>query len=85
LLGLEIGNPDLHAINLITALGYLTKGVDPAAAERCNVLKLEPGGRVIGKRCGTSQNIGPKARKDCDGRHKGNRLRPHGARGAAER
>ena len=27
---------------------------------------LEPGGRVIGKRCGTSQNIGAKARKAKD-------------------
>lgn len=67
LLGLDTGNPDLHAVNLKAALGYLTKGVDPEAAVRSNVLKLEPGGRVIGKRCGTSQNIGRKARKEHDG------------------
>lgn len=67
LLGLERGNPDLHAVNLTAALGYLTKGIDPEAAEACNILKLEPGGRVIGKRCGVSQNIGPKARRQGDG------------------
>lgn len=63
MLGLETGNPDLHAANLTAALGYLTKGIDPEAAEGCNITKLEAGGRVIGKRCGVSQNIGPKARK----------------------
>jgi hypothetical protein len=70
LLGLETGNPDLHSANLTAALGYLTKGIDPEAADRSNVLKLEPGGRVIGKRCGTSQNIGPKARKEADDKRK---------------
>jgi hypothetical protein len=66
LLGLESGNPDLHAVNLTAALNYLTKGIDPKAADGCNIVRLEPGGRVIGKRCGMSQNIGPKARKECD-------------------
>ena len=73
LLGLEAGNPDLHAVNLMAALDYLTKGIDPTAADACNIVKLEPGGRVIGKRCGTSENIGPKARKDFDGRTTGRR------------
>jgi hypothetical protein len=65
-LGLETGNPDLHAINLEAALGYVLKGASPEAASCFGLDRLEPGGRVIGKRCGTSQNIGAKARKAKD-------------------
>lgn len=66
-LGLEVGNPDLHAINLEAALTYLVKGASQAAASAYNLERLEPGGLTIGKRCGTSQNIGEKARKAKDG------------------
>lgn len=62
-LGLEAGNPDLHAVNLEAALAYVLKGANPEAASQFVLERLEPGGRVIGKRCGTSQNIGAKARK----------------------
>lgn len=62
-LGLEAGNPDLHAINLEAALAYVLKGASPEAASQFALERLEPGGRVIGKRCATSQNIGAKARK----------------------
>jgi hypothetical protein len=62
-LGLEAGNPDLHAANLDAALAYVLKGASPDAASQFALERLEPGGRVIGKRCGTSQNIGAKARK----------------------
>lgn len=62
-LGLEASNPDLHAINLEEALAYVLKGVSPEAASQFGLDRLEPGGRVIGKRCGTSQNIGAKARQ----------------------
>jgi hypothetical protein len=65
-LGLEVGNRDLHAINLEAALAYVLKGASPEAALRFALERLEPGGRVIGKRCGTSQNIGAKARKEKD-------------------
>ncbi|MEN8860244.1 hypothetical protein [Qipengyuania flava] len=65
-LGLEAGNPDLHAVNLEAALAYLLKGASPEAASKFGLERLEPGGRVIGKRCGTSQNIGAKARKAKD-------------------
>ena len=61
-LGLEVGNPDLHAVNLEAALAYVLKGVMPKAASQFALERLEAGGRIIGKRCGTSQNIGPKAR-----------------------
>lgn len=61
-LGLEAGNPDLHAINLVATLAYVLKGASPEVASQFGLERLEPGGRVIGKRCGTSQNIGAKAR-----------------------
>lgn len=61
-LGLEGGNPDLHAVNLEAALAYVLKGANPDAASQFGLERLEPGGRIIGKRCGTSQNIGATAR-----------------------
>lgn len=65
-LGLEAGNPELHSINLAVALGYILKGADAKAAEQFGLARLEAGGRIIGKRCGTSQNIGANARKKKD-------------------
>lgn len=65
-LGLEAGNPDLHAINLEAAFAYVLKGANPEAASQYCLERLEPGGRIIGKRCGTSQNIGAKARKETE-------------------
>ena len=62
-LGLEAGNPALHAVNLADAFGYILKGADAQAAEKFALTRLEAGGNIIGKRCGTSQNIGAKARK----------------------
>lgn len=62
-LGLEMNNPALHAANLDTALAYLLKGACTAAATAYGLTRIEPGGLIVGKRCGTSQNIGAKARK----------------------
>lgn len=62
LLGLERRNPTLHAVNREEAVAYVLKGASQAAAEKFSLNRLEPGGLVIGKRCGVSQNIGPKAR-----------------------
>lgn len=62
-LGLEGSNPALHAINRDAALSYVLKGASADAAALFGLERLEPGGRIIGKRCGTSQNIGAKARK----------------------
>ena len=59
---LETSHPDLHAINLEEVLSYLLKGAGEAAAAQFHLKRLEAAGRVIGKRCGTSQNIGPTAR-----------------------
>lgn len=64
LLGLETGNPELHAVNLAVASGYLCKGAPQAVLDAFGIDRAhQPGGLVIGKRCGTSQNIGAKARK----------------------
>ncbi len=63
LLDLENGNPELHAVNLAEAFGYVLKGADPEAAAAFGLARLEAGGRIIGKRCGTSQNIAAKSRK----------------------
>jgi len=63
-LGLDTSNPALWAENAATTLGYLLKGIDPDAPVAASLARLQPGGRVIGKRCGTSQNIGRKARSE---------------------
>lgn len=62
-LGLEVGNPELHAINLAVAFGYLCKGAPQSILDRHGIDRQhEAGGRIIGKRCGTSQNLSLKAR-----------------------
>lgn len=60
--GLEDTNPVLYGENLKAAMSYLLKGAHPRAAQIYDIQRYEPGGRVTGKRCGTSQNVGPKAR-----------------------
>ena len=65
-LGAEHSNPSDHALNAAVALAYVLKGASPKAASQFSLERLEPGGRVIGKRCGTSQNIGAKARRAKD-------------------
>jgi hypothetical protein len=62
-LGLERGNRELHEVNRQMALAYLLKGASVEAASQFGLERLEPGGTVIGKRCGTSQNISIKARR----------------------
>lgn len=59
-LGLEVGNPNLHAVYHAAALGYVLKGACPGAVTKSNLELVEPGGRIIGKRCSTSQNIGAR-------------------------
>lgn len=61
-LGLEATNPERYLANMLAVLEYVIKGAGSDAAAHFNLIQLEPGGRVIGKRCGTSQNIGAKAR-----------------------
>ena len=61
-LGLETGNPELHLVNVKAALAYILKGATPDAAATHGLGRCNEGGRIIGKRCGASQNIGYSAR-----------------------
>ena len=51
-----------HA-NLATVVGYLVKGASAAATQAHRLVRSEPGGCVIGKRCGSSENIGQTMRR----------------------
>jgi hypothetical protein len=66
-LGLEHGNPELHAANVTAALSYLSKGADREAGSKLGLERLEAGGLVLGKRCSVSQNINQKARREAAG------------------
>lgn len=61
-LDVENTNPALHALNLEAAFLYVLKGADKEASKAFGLIRLAAGGLVIGKRCGTSQNISAKAR-----------------------
>ncbi len=63
-LGMETINPAGHEVNLANALAYVCKSAPQAILDSHGMQRRhEPGGPIIGKRCGISQNIGPKARK----------------------
>lgn len=55
--------PAVYAENLGAVVAYLLKGASPAAARELGLHRLEAGGRIIGKRAATSQNIGCAARR----------------------
>jgi hypothetical protein len=50
----------LYQANLQAVLAYVLKGADPEVAASLG-FDHKPGGRIIGKRCGTSRNIGEGA------------------------
>ena len=50
----------LYQANLQKVAAYILKGIDPAIASALGV-HHEPGGCIIGKRCGFSRNIGASA------------------------
>lgn len=52
----------VYAANLQAVLAYVLKGADTDTAATLGIAH-ESGGRIIGKRCGTSRNIGAKARR----------------------
>jgi hypothetical protein len=56
--------PTTYAANLDNVLGYFFKGADDEAHHRLclNADRRRPGGRIVGKRSGFSQNLGPAAR-----------------------
>lgn len=53
---------DSYRANLAAVVGYILKGTNPTAARELGLDRIERGGRIIGKRAATSQNIGRAAR-----------------------
>jgi hypothetical protein len=53
-----LGGGDDYAANLAGVLDYVLKGADHRAREAHGVKRSKPGGVVIGKRAGRSQNLG---------------------------
>ena len=54
---------ETYRLNLAEVLDYVLKGAGDDAREKLSLRRREPGGVIVGKRCGTSQNIGEKARR----------------------
>jgi len=61
-LGIEKSFPQVHRINLMRVQGYLLKGASPEAAATHGLTRREPGGWIIGKRCGFTANLGKQAK-----------------------
>jgi hypothetical protein len=53
---------ETYAANLGEVLDYILKGAGEIARHRLQLKRREPGGLIIGKRCGTSENIGASCR-----------------------
>jgi hypothetical protein len=63
-LRLETGNPELHFANARAALAYICKGAPQSALDAAGIDRRHKAqGRIIGRRCSTSQNIGKAQRK----------------------
>jgi hypothetical protein len=46
-------------------LSYILKGAEPSAFDKLGIYdRHQPQGCIEGKRCGTSESIGPSARKE---------------------
>lgn len=54
-------SPDLYRLNLERLGNYFTKGSDSAVAAELGLELLKPGGAIIGKRWGRTQNLPPAA------------------------
>jgi hypothetical protein len=52
-----------YEANLKAVVGYVLKGADEVTRQALQIQRVEPGGVIVGKRCGASQNIGPDARR----------------------
>ena len=55
-------SPHIYWPNLDQVLAYVLKGVTPDAALGLGLQRNSEGGRVTGKRCGWSENLGAAAR-----------------------
>lgn len=60
--GAAHSSPAAYHANLAEVVGYILKGTAPAAARIMGLERQEPGGRIIGRRASTSQNIARAAR-----------------------
>jgi hypothetical protein len=58
-----ISNPKAYEANLAKIVAYVLKGTCPTAARALGLERVEPSGRIVGKRSATSQNIGLAGRK----------------------
>ena len=59
---LQRGEPATYLENLSAVYAYMVMGADCEAHMRAKLTKRRAGGLIIGKRCGTSQNIGKRKR-----------------------
>lgn len=55
-------NRPSYDVNVAAVAAYLLKGCHPTVGEQLGLDRYGEGGRVVGKRCGWTQNIGRKAR-----------------------
>ena len=58
-------NPGRYLTNLADVVGYLIKGTCPNAGAALELERVKAQGRVIGKRCGRSQNVGARLAESC--------------------
>ena len=56
-----------YSLNKAKIGAYVVKGTDPAAGEALALTRSGEGGRIVGKRCGWTQNIGAAARARASG------------------
>ena len=54
--------------DLAAVVDYVLKGAGNESRGKLGLRRREPGGVIVGKRCGTSQNIGEKARRRWSGK-----------------
>jgi hypothetical protein len=54
--------PGVYVVNLWMSLRYMLKGADAETAQATGLERHSEGARIIGKRCGWSENIGAAAR-----------------------
>ncbi|MBX7539652.1 hypothetical protein [Qipengyuania sphaerica] len=59
---IEAENGDRHTRNASQVVRYLLKASSNDTGQRLDLTRSGMGGRIIGKRCGWTQNIGAKAR-----------------------
>ena len=55
--------PAAYQANLAAVVGYVLKGASSDVQRAMGLERLEAGGRIMGKRAATSQNIGQAARQ----------------------